>query len=911
VRRLLLPFAVLMLTVPLLAPRAAAGAVPAGAAVVVPAGAAPRPVAPRLTELPLDSSAPAPGVSVRTGNGGRVLRLFRAALPGYSAIGVTWLPAAAPDQPAAAGPAGDGAVRIVVRHRLGGAAWSGWAGMDPGDTEPDPSHRTARAGTDLVWVGASDAVEVRVTVAPAARLRDPRVTLVDPGRSPADTVSTPAAGGPAAAGPSVGGPAAGPAGAGRSGAGPAVAGAGRSAAVRPGIYTRAQWGADPRLMGWTPEYAPTIRAGFLHHTVDTNAYAAADVPAMLRAIYAYHSRTRGWGDIGYNFIVDRFGRIWEGRYGGVDSAVIGAHTGGFNYQTFGVSMLGTYSTAAVPPAVLDAVARLFAWKLAGHYRDPNGSTLLTSAGGGTSRYPRGVTVAKRVISGHRDVGRTACPGDRGYAALALLRAKVTAIMGTGLLAPAVAPATVGHLAAGPRLTAALWRPSSWTVTVTADCPAAVARRYTGTGTRIDVRWNLLDGAGRRVRPGGYRLTVQAAAAGRYAVPFVGAVTVLSPATAPPPPTGARPAAGPAGYVPIPPVRVLDTRGRPGGGVPLTSGGRVDVPVLGVGGVPASGVAAVALAVGGICPTARNWVQAWPAGTARPVGSVLPLATATAAGASSVIAVGAAGMISLAAVYPMTDVVAEVVGYFPLAGAGAVPTYHPVPPRRLLDTVAHPLGPGETRLVDVRALSGGAVPAGAAAVSVNLHAGPGRAGGVLRLWPADQPRPAGATLRYRAGWTQSARALPALSPAGTLLLRNDGPAAERVFLDLGGWFGADQAGGPAGTEITMVPRTRVADRRFGPSAIGTLPVTGVAGAPPAATGVLLQVTGLAGVPTYLTFSGTGRRTPAQDVDLLGDAWGSNLVLSPIGPAGRVSVFNGYGTTRVVVDVLGYLTPAGPG
>jgi hypothetical protein len=199
-----------------------------------------------------------------------------------------------------------------------------------------------------------------------------------------------------------------------------------------------------------------------------------------------------------------------------------------------------------------------------------------------------------------------------------------------------------------------------------------------------------------------------------------------------------------------------------------------------------------------------------------------------------------------------------------------------------------------------------VPAEATAVSVNLHAAAPRSTGVLRLWPAGQPRPGGATLRYVPGWTQSVRALPALSPAGTLWLHNEGPTAERVFLDLGGWFGPEVPGAATGTEITMVPRTRVADRMVGPRATGSVPVAGVPGAPAGATGVVLQVTALADTHTYLTVFGSGRRPPAQDVDLLAYTWASNLVIAPVTAGGTVSVSNGYGTARVVVDVLGYLS-----
>ena len=97
------------------------------------------------------------------------------------------------------------------------------------------------------------------------------------------------------------------------------------AAAAPEIHTRQDWGADESLRTWKPEYAPTIKAATLHHTVSANDYTADQVPAMIRAIYWHHAVSRGWGDIGYHVLVDRFGQVWEGRYGGLESTVIGAH----------------------------------------------------------------------------------------------------------------------------------------------------------------------------------------------------------------------------------------------------------------------------------------------------------------------------------------------------------------------------------------------------------------------------------------------------------------------------------------------------------------------------------------------------------------------------------------------------------
>ncbi len=153
----------------------------------------------------------------------------------------------------------------------------------------------------------------------------------------------------------------------------------------------------------------TVKAGFIHHTVNANNYTSAQVPALMRGIYAYHTQSRGWRDIGYNYLVDRFGRIWEGRYGGVGSPVVGAHTLGYNEVSFAMSAIGNFDIANPPQEVLTAYAQLFAWKLS-LYNIP-------------ANAPR-VYVKNRwlpAINGHRDVGSTACPGRYLYAKLPYIR----------------------------------------------------------------------------------------------------------------------------------------------------------------------------------------------------------------------------------------------------------------------------------------------------------------------------------------------------------------------------------------------------------------------------------------------------------------------------------------------------------
>ncbi|UQX01433.1 peptidoglycan recognition protein [Streptomyces sp. RerS4] len=181
---------------------------------------------------------------------------------------------------------------------------------------------------------------------------------------------------------------------------------------RPRIVTRRGWGADENLREPGFVYTSTVKAAFVHHTASGNNYACKDAPAVLRSLYRYHVVSAGWRDIGYNFAVDRCGTVYEGRAGGVAKPVLGAHTMGFNTDSMGIAVIGSYASATPPKAAVDAVAGLTAWKLGLFGRDPRGKTSLTSGGG--NKFPKGRSVRMNVISGHRDGFATECPGRRLY-----------------------------------------------------------------------------------------------------------------------------------------------------------------------------------------------------------------------------------------------------------------------------------------------------------------------------------------------------------------------------------------------------------------------------------------------------------------------------------------------------------------
>ncbi len=199
----------------------------------------------------------------------------------------------------------------------------------------------------------------------------------------------------------------------------------------PGIYTRAQWGADESWRDGSPRYNSTILQAHVHHTATSNGYAQADVPALIRSMYRYHTHSLGWSDIAYNFLVDAYGTIWEGRYGGIDLPVRGAHTLGFNNSSTGFSVIGNYETAQPSSATLQSLSQLAAWKLAMYARDPQGWIQVTSQG--SDKFPDGREVTLPVIDGHRDTNDTACPGGNVYAQLGALRSASAGIIASSVL----------------------------------------------------------------------------------------------------------------------------------------------------------------------------------------------------------------------------------------------------------------------------------------------------------------------------------------------------------------------------------------------------------------------------------------------------------------------------------------------
>lgn len=215
----------------------------------------------------------------------------------------------------------------------------------------------------------------------------------------------------------------------------------------PDILSRAAWNADETLV--RRSYTPGVVTGaMIHHTAGKNDYAEADVPGILRSIQAYHINGRGWNDIAYNVLVDRFGRAWEGRGGGVTTATTGGHAfGATNYRTFGISLMGDYSQVEPSAKTLDTLQRVIAWKFRLHGVDPAGRTWGSSGQDGGSPH-------LAAISGHRDENATSCPGDKVYAKMTSIRAGVRKAMDTEFKDVAPLPVVSNRIAGDDRYSTA-------------------------------------------------------------------------------------------------------------------------------------------------------------------------------------------------------------------------------------------------------------------------------------------------------------------------------------------------------------------------------------------------------------------------------------------------------------------------
>jgi len=322
---------------------------------------------------------------------------------GFQTLGVTW------PENAKVGDLGG-----QVRTRTNGK-WSGWVDLEPDDSAPDTGSaeaaRSVRGGTDPVPIGNADAVQLAFTANAKGGPAGLSLALVGSAEKP---VSGGVLGPTAVGSNAVSSVASG---------GAAIQTAVYSTAVQavgPRVITRAQWGAPAQAC--KPDVAPALVGAAVHHTAGSNSYGSvAQAMQQIRNDAIYHIKGRGWCDLGYNFVVDKWGNIYEGRALSMTQAVVGAHAGGFNTGTVGVAMLGTYN-AAPSAATKRSVAQIIGWRLGSYGVDPKTSMSYHTGGvaGDGARYHNQNVRLPRVF-GHGQVWLTSCPAAGGYAALPSIR----------------------------------------------------------------------------------------------------------------------------------------------------------------------------------------------------------------------------------------------------------------------------------------------------------------------------------------------------------------------------------------------------------------------------------------------------------------------------------------------------------
>ncbi|MFI6048084.1 N-acetylmuramoyl-L-alanine amidase [Nocardia sp. NPDC051321] len=319
--------------------------------------------------------------------------------------------------------------KATLRARQPDGSWGPWFNTEPVDTRrTDRAAAGGKTGTEPLYVGTTNAVQMLVTRKnaattatdtgapdqPAPRSDDPAqmsgidltAVLIDPGRGAIDgalhKVAAPAPGG------------------------------------GPKVISREGWGADESIRCEEPTYddgpgKDGLGGITVHHTAGRNDYTPEESAGIVRAIYTYHAQTLGWCDIGYNALVDKYGQIFEGRAGGLDRAVQGAHAGGFNENTAGVALMGNYTVDPPTEESIEAIGNFIGWRAKIAHLNPQGKTVMYSEGTEYTSYAMGQAVNLPIVFAHRDVGNTTCPGDAAYEQMDRIREIAASVAGgTGL-----------------------------------------------------------------------------------------------------------------------------------------------------------------------------------------------------------------------------------------------------------------------------------------------------------------------------------------------------------------------------------------------------------------------------------------------------------------------------------------------
>ncbi|MCW2831055.1 MAG: hypothetical protein JWP31_1747 [Aeromicrobium sp.] len=330
----------------------------------------------------------------------------------FSMLGVTW-----------SGGLDETDTHVEVRWRTAGS-WSAWTVLH---TDPAPEEG-GRAGTEPHWVGSADGAQVRVISSGDASPQGLSLSTIDPEAGPsAESAGTEVS--------------------------PTIDVTQAATVASPRIISRSAWGASNSGSCDSPLYGSTTRGAVIHHTAGNNSYDRSESAAIVKATQAFHMKARQWCDIGYNFLVDKYGQIFEGRAGGTTKPVRAAHSGNLavNMETMGVSLMGTFDTIAPSDAMKTAVVDLVAWRFAQYGLKAKGT------------YSLGGKTLNR-IAAHRNVVSTECPGASAYAWLSAsggLRDRVESKLSSGS-----SPEITGRVVSSVSSSAFTlgWRPATGAVT---------------------------------------------------------------------------------------------------------------------------------------------------------------------------------------------------------------------------------------------------------------------------------------------------------------------------------------------------------------------------------------------------------------------------------------------------------------
>ncbi|MGC9501209.1 peptidoglycan recognition protein family protein [Streptomyces sp. WG7] len=778
----------------------------------------------------------------------------------------------------------EGTIQARARNAETGE-WTEWKDLEPYPALLDGRRAGARGSTEPIWVEASDGAEVRISdgAANGTLPAGLRLDLVDPGTTEADGASGTLNAEPAAFAQDVPPTTPGPA----------------SSAPQPAIVSRADWGADESLNDEGPIYLPDgkIRAAFVHHTTDAE-YDCSESAAVVRAIHVYHVKTNGWRDLGYNFLVDKCGKIFEGRQGGIDQPVMGAHTYGWNSQSTSVAFIGNYTQRTAPDAALVSASRVIAYKLGQYGVNPAGKATLTAGATQTNYFRTSFTAGQDytfdAVSGHRNGYNTECPGTMLYPQLPTIR---------GYASGTVAGLAVTSLSGeATKAGSGYQTPGQASVNWTTSTQNGLIHKFEVLVDGQAVGWSWGHIRTSSVTIEGYGAHTVAVRATHTS----GKVTTSAPVTVTVP--------GPKTFKPVTPTRLMDTRSGLGvAKAKVGSGDEVVLQVTGNGVVPSTGVGAVVLNVTATNPTSTSYVSVYPNGTERTSASNLNF-TAGRTIPNLVVVPVIDGKVRFYNHAGTVDLIADVTGYYTTGTDGS--THVNIGPKRLMDTrygigvAKAAVGPRGTVTLPVAGVQG--VPAeGVTAVVLNVTATNPTSSSYVSVYPDGTTRTSASNLNFTAGQTiPNLVVVPVVN--GKVNFYNHAGTVD-LIADITGYF---TSGTEGASHINIGPK-RLMDTRYGigvpkaavgPQGTVTLPVAGVQGVPAeGVTAVVLNVT--ATNPTsssYVSVYPDGTtRTSASNLNFTAGQTIPNLVVVPV-VNGNVTFYNQWGSVDLIADITGYFT-----